>query len=270
MDHLLREIAPIPGGAWSQIDDEAKERLTPQLAARRIADFDGPGGWARAAISLGRSDPLAGPDGTDPAAVQTRKRRVLPLTEVRVPFAVDRREIEDAERGAPDLELDDLDRAARLAAEIENNAVFHGWAEAGITGILEASPHDALSLGTDAGRYPAVIAHAVEKLRLTGVSGPYSLVVGPDAYTRIIESTESGGFLLLDHLTRILGGPVVWAPGLTDAVVLSQRGDDFHLAVGQDLAIGYSHHDERNVYLYLEETFTFHVAEADAAIALTT
>jgi uncharacterized linocin/CFP29 family protein len=61
---------------------------------------------------------------------------------------------------------------------------------------------------------------------------------------------------------------VVWAPGLDDAVVLSQRGGDFHLAVGQDLSIGYSHHDAQNVYLYLEESFTFHIAEPDAAVGL--
>jgi uncharacterized linocin/CFP29 family protein len=140
VDHLLRDIAPIPARAWEQIDDEARERLTPQLAARRIADFDGPGGWNRAAISLGRSERLAGPAGTDPSAVHTRQRRVLPLVEVRVPFTVDRREVEDADRGAPDLELTDLDRAAQAAARLENRAVFHGWPDAGIQGILEVSP----------------------------------------------------------------------------------------------------------------------------------
>jgi uncharacterized linocin/CFP29 family protein len=268
VDHLLRDIAPIPARAWEQIDDEARERLTPQLAARRIADFDGPGGWNRAAISLGRSERLAGPAGTDPSAVHTRQRRVLPLVEVRVPFTVDRREVEDADRGAPDLELTDLDRAAQAAARLENRAVFHGWPDAGIQGILEVSPHEGLNLDDDVGAYPGVIARAVEQLRRAGVEGPYTLVVGPSGYTRIVESAEFGGVLLSEHLTQILGGSVIWAPGLDDAVVLSQRGGDFHLAVGQDLSIGYSHHDAQNVYLYLEESFTFHIAEPDAAVGL--
>lgn len=73
---------------------------------------------------------------------------------------------------------------------------------------------------------------------------------------------------MLDHLTKILGGPVVWAPGLDGAVVMSQRGGDFHLDVGQDLSIGYSHHDADSVTLYLEESFTFRVKEPDAAVVL--
>ena len=46
-DHLLRDLAPIPTRAWKVIDDEARERLTPLLAARRLAEWVGGGGWAR-------------------------------------------------------------------------------------------------------------------------------------------------------------------------------------------------------------------------------
>jgi uncharacterized linocin/CFP29 family protein len=269
MDHLLRDIAPIPTGAWAQIDDEARERLVPLLAARRVVDWTGPGGWEHSAVSLGRTQQLSGPPGTDGGAVRTRQRRVRPLAEVRVPFTVSRDEIDNAERGARDLEFDDLDRAARQAAEIENRAVFHGWPDADIEGIIAAAPAPNVKLGADTHSYPGVVAGAVDRLRLAGVEGPYALAVGPEAYTRIIEATEDTGYLLLDHLTKILGGSVVWTPGLDSAVVLSQRGDDFHLNVGQDVSIGYSHHDADTVYLYLEESFTFQVTEPDAAIALT-
>lgn len=53
-------------------------------------------------------------------------------------------------------------------------------------------------------------------------------------------------------------------------MVLSQRGGDFTLSVGQDLSIGYLDHDADTVNLYLEESFTFQTEEPDAAIALTT
>ena len=36
MNHLLRELAPITEAGWKLIDDEARERLTPALAARRL------------------------------------------------------------------------------------------------------------------------------------------------------------------------------------------------------------------------------------------
>lgn len=268
-DHLLRAHAPIPAAAWTQIDDEARERLTPLLAGRRLADFEGPGGWKHSAVSLGRTEDLLGPpEGVAADGVRTRRRRVLPLAEVRVPFTVSRHEIDDVQRGAADPEFDDLDRAARLAAELENRAILHGWAAAGIEGLAQSSPYPALTLGTDCSAYPGIVARAVDTLRCNGIEGPYALVIGPEGYTRIVESTEHGGYLLFDHLARILGGSIVWAPGVEGAVVASTRGGDFLLDIGQDLSIGYSHHDADTVSLYLEESFTFRVVEPDAAFPL--
>lgn len=268
-NHLLRDLAPIASTAWSQVDDEARERLTPRLAARKVVDWVGTGGWERSATNVARTRLLDGPPpGCGADRVRTRQRVVLPLAESRVAFTVDRAELEDAERGAVDLDFDDLDRAARQAAEIENRAVFHGWPAAGITGIV-GEVRTAPALGDDPQRYPSAVAKAVAHLRVTGIDGPYDMVIDPDGYTRIAETTERGGYLLRDHLERILGGTVIWTPGITGAVVLSRRGGDFLLDVGQDLAVGYSHHDADTVTLYLEETFSFRVAEPDAAIAFT-
>jgi aminopeptidase-like protein len=69
-------------------------------------------------------------------------------------------------------------------------------------------------------------------------------------------------------LARVLGGEVIWSPGLDGALLLSQRGGDFVLAVGQDWSVGYSSHDAEHVQLYLEETLTFRSIEPDAVIVL--
>ncbi|WP_214405594.1 family 1 encapsulin nanocompartment shell protein [Pseudonocardia lacus] len=268
-DHLLRDLAPIPSRAWKEIDDEARARLTPLLAARRVVDYSDGGGWGADSLSLGRTDDLPSPpDGVPGDQVRLRRRRVAPLAEVRVPFTVDRSAIEDIERGDPAADLADLERAARLAAEVENRAVFHGWGAAGITGIADSSPYPAVGLGTEPTAYAGIVARAADTLRCRGIEGPYTLVIGPEGYTRIVETTEHGGFLLVDHLARITGGRVVWAPGVRGAVLLSERGGDFVLRVGQDLSVGYVDHDADTVRLYLEETFTFRVLEPDAAVAL--
>jgi hypothetical protein len=73
---------------------------------------------------------------------------------------------------------------------------------------------------------------------------------------------------LFDHLRKITGGPLVWAPGVDGALVVSLRGGDFLLEVGQDLAIGYHAHDADSVHLYLVESFSFRVATPEAAVAL--
>ncbi|HEY0344195.1 MAG TPA: family 1 encapsulin nanocompartment shell protein [Solirubrobacteraceae bacterium] len=266
MSHLLREFAPITELGWGLIDDEARERLAPALAARKLVDFDGPHGWEHSATNLGRTQALADAPGDGLTAVQ---RRVLPIVELRAPFALSRGVLRDADRGADDVDLDALDDAALLMATAENRAVFHGWEAAGITGIAEASTHEAIALGDDCERYPRHVARAVEALLSVGVAGPYGLALGREAYTRVLETTEHGGYPLLEHLRKIIGGPLVWAPGVQGAVVVSQRGGDFLFDAGEDLSIGYDDHDADTVQLYLVESFSFRVATTEAAVALT-
>ncbi len=178
------------------------------------------------------------------------------------------RSCEDAERGAEDVELGALDEAARRIARAENSAVFHGWSAAGIAGVIEASPHEQITMGEDCERYPRHVAKAVDTLRAAGIEGDYGLALGPEIHTRVLETSEHGGYPLLEHLREILGGPIVWAPAVDGAAVLSMRGGDFLFDCGQDLSIGYENHDADAVHLYLEESFSFRVATPEAAVPL--
>jgi uncharacterized linocin/CFP29 family protein len=266
MSHLLREFAPITDEGWKLVDDEARERLTPALAARKLIDFAGPHGWEYSATNLGRTQPVAGAPGD---GVTAQQRRVLPVIELRADFALSREELRDGDRGAEDVDLAPLDEAARRIARAENGAVFHGYEAAGIAGIADATTHDPIALGDDCALYPRHVAKAVEALLRAGIDGPYGLALGPAAYTNVLETSEHGGYPLLNHLREIIGGPLVWAPGVHGAVVVSQRGGDFLFEAGEDLAIGYDHHDADTVALYLLESFTFRVATPEAAVALT-
>jgi uncharacterized linocin/CFP29 family protein len=265
MDHLYRDLAPISEAAWSQVEDEAKSRLVPHLAARKLVDVDGPSGWGYSATDLGRVEEVESPS----EGVRALRRRVLPVVELRAEFAVSREELDDADRGAGDIELRELDEAVRQIALAENTAVFQGYVAGGILGITEESSHSPIAIDADMEQYPKVVAQATDTLRRAGIGGPYGLAIDPAVYTGIVETAEHGGHLLLDHLRQILGGPVVWAPGVGCGVVLSQRGGDFVFHLGQDLSIGYRGHDAEVVRLYVEESFTFRVSEPDAAVALT-
>lgn len=265
MSHLLRGNAPISDAGWEVIDEEARQRLAPALAARKLVDFAGPHGWERSATNLGRTGALA---GSPAEGVDARQRRVLSLVELRAPFDVSRAELRDADRGALDVDLAALDQAAHRIAVAENVAVFEGWEQAGITGLVRASPHDSIALGEDCERYPRHIAKAVDVLLGAGIEGPYGLALSPDAHTRVLETSEHGGYPLLDHLRKILGGPLIWAPGVEGGVVASLRGGDFLFDSGQDLSIGYDSHDADAVHLYVEESFSFRVATPEAAVGL--
>jgi uncharacterized linocin/CFP29 family protein len=264
MDHLYRDLAPISEAAWSQIEDEATSRLVTHLAARKLVDLSGPHGWGHSSTDLGRVSEVPGPA----EGVSATQRRVLPLVELRAEFSVARTELDDADRGAGNIELRELDEAVRQIALAENVSVFHGYAAAGMLGITESSSHPPIDVDADVEQYPKVVAQATDVLRRSGIGGPYGLAISPDIYTRIVETDEHGGHLLFDHLRDILGGPLVWAPGVQGGVVLSLRGGDFVLDCGQDLSVGYRAHDADVVRLYVEESFSFRVVEPDAAVVL--
>lgn len=262
--HLLREHAPITEAAWQAIDEEARRRLLPGMAARRLVDFRGPHGWEHSATNLGRVERVPTSTVKD---VEARKRVVLPLTELRAGFTVSRDELSAGDRGAENVDFAALDTAAQRIVEAENTSVFHAWPEVGIKGISECAPHKVIAGGATA-EYPARIARAVEQLLRAGISGPYGLALGRDEYTRVVETAEHGGYPLFDHLHKILQGPIVWAPGVAGAIVLSLRGGDFAFDSGQDVAVGYESHDSDSVSLYLEESYSFRVLTPEAAVAI--
>jgi len=266
VNHLLRELAPLSAEAWEQVDNEARTRLTTSLAARRLVEFSGPHGWAHSAHNLGRTIEASAPPAD---GVEARIREVLPLVELRVPFTLSRGELDSAARGNQAVDLRPLDEAAAVIARAENRAVFHGYPAAQIRGIAGATSHR-VAVTESWDTYPRFVATGVEQLMLDGIGGPYGLALGSDAWTGVVETTEHGGYPLMEHLTKILGGPIVWAPGVDGGVVVSQRGGDFVLDAGQDLSVGYLSHDASSVTLYIEESFTFRVIEPGAAVVLHT
>ena len=221
MNHLLRSLAPISDAGWELLDGEAKEHLTPALAARKLVDFAGPHGWQYSATNLGRTASLAARAKASPgssgacspcrASGRTSSwRGPSCATPTAVPL---------------DADLGPLDDAAREIAIAENVAVFHGWPGA-ITGIAKASPHERLRLG-DADSFPGQVAVAVEKLLASGIAGPYGLALGSEAYRAVTGAAEHGGFPLSEHLRKIVEGPLAYAPGVDGAVLVSMRGGDF-------------------------------------------
>jgi uncharacterized linocin/CFP29 family protein len=264
MNHLTRELAPIPSEAWEEIEEEASRTLKHYLTARRVVDFTGPKGWDHAAESTGRVETLPAPS----SEVSAGRRAVQPLVEVRSEFTLARAEIDSIARGARDADLDPVRNAARQLALVEDRAVFEGYDAGQIGGIGPCSPHPALPIADSYSEYPSSVARAVAILQQEGVGGPYAIALGPRCYTGVIETTEHGGYPVLEHIRLILGGPALWAPAVNGAIVVSMRGGDFELVVGQDVSIGYLDHDATNVRLYLEESFTFRVLSPEAAVAL--
>ena len=234
------------------------------LAARRVVDLQGPSGVALSAVGTGHLQNIAAPG----EGILARQRDVKALVELRVPFELDRQMIDDVERGANDSDWQPAKDAAKTIAFAEDCAIFEGYAAAGIQGHPsgDQQPGRCLCLPMCATtRTP--IAQALSQLRLVGVDGPYSVLLSADEYTAVAEARDYG-YPVLEHVRRIVDGEIIWAPAIAGGFVLTTRGGDFDLHVGQDFSIGYSSHTDAAVRLYLQETFTFLLLTAEAAVAL--
>jgi uncharacterized linocin/CFP29 family protein len=233
MNNLHRELAPISDAAWSEIEEETSRTIKRYLAGRRVVDVQGPGGIALSAIGTGHVRNVATPgDG-----VLARQREVKPLIELRVPFELDRQQIDDVERGADDSDWQPAKDAARLLAFAEDRAIFEGYAAAGIGGIRKGTSNPVMTLPTDVRAYPDVVAKALSQLRLVGVNGPYSVLLGADAYTALSETSDHG-YPVLRHIKSLVDSEIIWAPAISGAFVLTTRGGDFGLYIGEDVSIG--------------------------------
>jgi uncharacterized linocin/CFP29 family protein len=264
MNNLHRELAPISEAAWSDIEEETSRTLKRYLAGRRVVDVEGPGGVALAAVGTGHLRNIKAP-GAD---IVARQREMNTLVELRVPFDLDRRQIDDVERGANDSDWQPAKEAARSLAFAEDRAIFDGYAAAGVQGIRQGTSNPVKALPADVRDYPDAIAQALSQLRLVGVNGPYSVLLSADAYTGLSE-TRDHGYPVLEHIKRLVDGEIIWAPAIAGAFVLTTRGGDFGFYIGQDISIGYLSHTDTMVRLYLQETFTFLLLTTEAAVALT-
>jgi uncharacterized linocin/CFP29 family protein len=265
MNHLMREKAPVTDDSWSQIDAEAARSLKHFLAARRLVDFSGPKGWEFSSVDVGRVDAL---DSSPLGPVEAAIRKVMPLIELRSYFTLARSELAAADRGATNLDLDPVIAAGRAAALAEDHLVFHGYEPGLVAGVVAVSPHEPVAISNDYTRYPEHVAKAVAALRAADIAGPYAIALGARCFTGVTETTEHGGYPVFEHLRQILDGPVVWAPAVDGAVVLSQRGGDFELTVGEDFSVGYRSSDADSVELYIEESLSFRINTPDAAVHL--
>jgi len=263
MNNLHRELAPISDAAWAQIEEEVARTFKRYLAGRKVVDVKGPAGVVLSAVGTGHLRTIA------PAreGVLARQRDVQALVELRASFELSRAAIDDVERGANDSDWQPAKDAARQIAFAEDGAIFDGYAEAGIEGIRQGTSNPKMPLPGDVRQYPDAIAQGLNQLRLVGVNGPYAALLGAKAYTALAETSDHG-YPVLEHVKRLVDDKIFWAPAIDGAFVVTTRGGDFELHIGQDLSIGYLSHTDASVRLYLEETLTFLLLTSEASVAL--
>ena len=263
-DWLRRSLAPLTPEAWQEVDETATRIIKDGLSARTLVDVNGPHGFDLGAVNLGR---LEIAKQKAPGNVPWGIRKLLPLVELRIPIKLDQLELDNISRGCGDPDLGDVEDAARRLALFEETAVYKGFPSGQVEGILKSSGHKAIALPADAVQYAEAIAEGVKRLAAAGIGGPYALVLGMEPYYKLMHAGK-GGYPPRRIVRDLVPGGILRTAALEGGVLLSVRGGDFELTIGQDVSIGYTSHDRDAVELYLVESFTFRVLEPAAAIEL--
>lgn len=263
-DILRRGLAPIADSGWREIELQSSRILKGNLSGRKLVDFFGPYGLSFAAVNLGRLE-IGTAEGLQGVAWGTH--RVLPLVEVRVPFTLRLWDLDDIERGAKSPDLSAMVEAARKVAAFEERGLYCGFDGAGIQGMLQVSSHAPIALSPDRNRLTESVELALLAIQEAEIGGPYALVLGTEPYKWLMAG-DPQAYPLLKRIKPLLSGGIHWSPALEGGAVLSRRGGDFEMTVGQDLAIGYRTHTAQEVELYFTESFTFRVLEPAAAVEL--
>ncbi len=269
MDILKRELAPIPAEAWAEIDAQATRSLKAILSARKVIDLAGPMGPDFPGVPEGRLD---FPDQQPGEGLNYGIHKVHHLVETRIPFSLDINEMDNAVRGAKDLDLGNLEEAAQKIALFEESVVYHGLPDANIHGLKQCQGDECLSIGATPEQLLEGIAGGLTAFAGRSVEGPFAFVVGPKLWSRM--SAHFQGYPVKMQAENILGGQVHLSPYLSgdfanEAYMLSQRGGDFEIILGNDLAIGYERHDTDTVTLYFTSSFTFRILDAAGVIHFT-
>lgn len=262
MDLLKKNLAPISDTAWNEIDEMARNTLVAHLSGRKVLDFDGPHGFSFTSINLGRLSMGEGPDTT---GVKYGVYNVQPLIESRINFSLKTWELDNIERGARDISLDSLVDATKKMARFEETAIYNGFKAGSIEGLHSKSSGETITLKLNNDSVLDSLAEAQTRMNTEGVTGNCNFVVNPDIW-KFMGRISPGG-TLKSLVEKQIGGSVIYSEAVNDAILISARGGDAELIVGQDMSIGYDHHTSDEVFLFLTESFTFRVIAPEAIVS---
>ena len=251
---LYRELAPVSSNAWDEIDERAAEVLKTTLSARKVVRVNGPKGLDFNVISEGRLGEIK-----EEGNACYSNYKVIPLTETRVEFEIDRWELDNIERGAKDVEWAPLEDALKELAMIEENAVYNGLEKASIKGLAQFGDK-AIKFGDSQEKIMGAVLEGVVKLRENYAVGSYTLVLSEEAYKRVL-TQEGGGYPLNKRLETLIEGEMIFSSAVKGAYLIPYDHEDLELTIGKDFSIGYQNHTAEKVKFFATESFTFRVLD---------
>lgn len=259
MNILKKNLAPITEKAWEEIELQSERMIREFLTGRKIADVRGPQGIELGAISTGR---LLVPSDQSREGINFGIREVIPIVEVRKPFTLDLWEIDNASRNAEDIDLSALEKAAQQIASFEDEALYYGFDNNIATGLINATEAKPVQVKVNTTDFLQVLAEQVNSLQISGVEGPYTLVLPDKVWAKLVADSTAYPLPLL--LKGVTGGELIIHHHNKDIFLVSERGGDFELHLGQDISLGFEGHDTKKVKLFFTESFAYQIHGPEA------
>jgi len=261
MDILKRSLANITDKAWDEIDLQVSKVIKMNLSARKFVDVNGPLGFDYSAVSLGK---LLVPDAGSKGDVTYGMRQVMPLVETRTFFELDTWELDDTERGSKNPDFSSLEKAAAQIAAFEEEAIYNGFEGTCINGLSSVAQDNVIN-GSKSGLVET-LSEGILKFQKDSVEGPYVLIADRDLWKTI--QTTSEGYPLKKRIESIIDGGIVLSPVVDQCYLVSVRGGDMEITIGQDYSVGYHSSTADKVKFFITESFAFRVINPEAVIKL--
>jgi uncharacterized linocin/CFP29 family protein len=235
-EFLQRSQAPIGASVWDKIDEAVVGAAGAQLAGRRLLEVEGPYGLGLTAISTGEQQ------ASVQDAVSLSISPATPVPAIACSFTIPMRDIANFEATGLAFDLSKPAQAAMACARREDDLIFNGLADLGVSGLLThpGAARVALKQWTAPGDAFANVLEGVNALDANGLHGPYALALAPALYNGLFRLYPDGGPTEMEQMSALVTGGITKAPALTRGAVLLAVGKQFaSLVLGQDLMAAY-------------------------------
>lgn len=232
---------------WAKLQRTVHETVEGYLVGRKFIEVYGPLGTGVQCVPL---DTYAIPSwasvdmlGEGNEAIHSLKRDIAHIPLIYKDFWLFWRDIEARKKCETPLDVSAAVGAAIAAAAREDDLIFHGLPEMGMSGLLNANGRNILKLSdwSVIGNGFQDIVSAVEKLRSSGFSPPYALVVSPKLYALLHKVYERTGKLEIEGVKELAMGGVYQSPVFKNdvALVVATGRQNLDLAVGTNFKVEY-------------------------------
>ncbi len=264
-DYLSRGDSPFSTEQWAGIDKTVVAAAKSILIGRKFIPLYGPVGPGTFVIP---KDKLIEGEGD---IIGSNGKTFIPLNTLYRDFIYPWRDIEYFEENNLPLDLSRTSYAAKLLSAEEDKLLFYGDDARGIEGILNADGRLEFAAGDwkNGSAYDDV-TEILALLRSKNMTGPYVLVVSPDAYASLNKVYKDTPYLDSERIEK-LDVKIYTSPVLknNDGFMVSVGSEHMDLAIGQDMVTTFLETTDMNHYFRIMEILGLRVKNPESIVALT-